>query len=262
MNDRILDTGYVGSEAAMQAGLQKYFTRIYGLVGLSLLLTGSISYFVAQDIIAKALIGETSMFTALVAGPLGTMVRFAPLVLLFVINFSVNRMSARGLAFLLFAIAVSFGLSLSSIFFMYPADGIIRTGLVTGGSFVALSAYGMLTKRDLSGLGKILFIGLVGIVLASLAQFLLPLLGQNFSNVPGKGLVTSPGFNFAVSLIGVVVFGGLIMYDTQRLKNMYYALASSETNFMGKAIVLGALSLYLDIINLFLFLLNFLGGRD
>ncbi len=262
MNDRILDLGHVGSQAALQEGLQRYFTRIYGLVGLSLLLTGAISYFVAQDIVSKALIGETSMFASLVAGPLGTLVRFMPLILIFVINFAINSLSARALSVLLFAIAVSFGLSLSSLFFAYPVDGLIRTGFVTGGSFVALSAYGMLTKRDLSGLGKILFIGLVGIVLASLAQFLLPTLGSYFGNVPGKALVTSPGFNFAISLIGVVVFGGLIMYDTQRLKNTYFALASSESDFMGKAIVLGALSLYLDIINLFLFLLHFLGGRD
>lgn len=240
MNDRILDLGHVGSQAALQEGLQKYFTRIYGLMALSLLIAGGVAFFVAQQAYVNPAI-RAFLFT----GFTRWIVLFSPLILIMIMGGMIERASASTLGAMLFAVAIAFGVSDSVIFLIYPAKGIYQTFFVTAGSFAALSVFGMVTKRDLSGMGRIMFIGLVGLILASLGNF----------------FFRSSGLDFAISLVGVVIFSGLIMWKTQELKvnYSYYAQAGLEN----KAAVMGALSLFISFVNLFSFLLRFMGGgRD
>ncbi len=239
MNDRIIDTGYVGSQAALNEGLQKYFTRIYGLVALSLIIAGAVAYFTAQQAATNLAVAQF-----LFSGVSRWVILFSPLILIMIIGSMVERASAATLSMMLFAIAISFGLADSYIFFVYRSSAIYQTFFVTAGSFAALSAYGMITKRDLSGIGRVMFIGLIGLILASLMNF----------------FFKSSGLDFAISLVGIVIFSGLIMWKTQELKvnYSYYAQAGLET----KAAIMGALSLFISFINLFMFLLRFIGGRD
>ncbi len=239
MNDRILDTTYVGSNAALQAGLQKYFTRIYGLVALALAVSGGVAYFTAQYAIANE-----SVRQFLFSGFTMWIVMFAPLILIMVMGGMIQTASTGALGFMLFLIAVSFGVSDSVIFLIYPASGIYQTFFVTAGAFAALSAYGLVTKRDLSGMGKVMFIGLIGLILASL----------------GNLFFKSSGLDFAISLVGIVIFSGLIMWKTNELKVNYSYYA--QNGLADKAAIMGALSLFISFLNLFMFLLRFLGNRN
>ncbi|MFV0430640.1 MAG: Bax inhibitor-1 family protein [Alphaproteobacteria bacterium] len=238
MNDRILDIDYVGSNAALQAGLQKYFARIYGLVALALLVAGGVAYFTAQYAINNPAVAQF-----LFSGFTMWIVMFAPLILIMIMGGMVERASSSALGFMLFLIAASIGVSDSVIFLIYPAKGIYQTFFVTAGAFAALSAYGMITKRDLSAMGKVLFIGLVGLILASL----------------GNIFFKSSGLDFAISLVGIVIFAGLIMWKTQELKVNYAHYA--QNGIADKAAIMGALSLFISFINLFMFLLRFMGNR-
>jgi FtsH-binding integral membrane protein len=153
-------------------------------------------------------------------------------------------MSTGTLQALFWGFAVLMGVSLSTVFLVYTGASIAATFFATAGAFAGLSLVGYTTKKDLSGMGSFLIMGVFGLIIASLINL----------------FVQSPGLMWAISFLGVLIFAGLTAYDTQRLKEQYYHLRGSE--FMGKAIVLGALTLYLDFINMFQFLLSFMGQRD
>ena len=159
-------------------------------------------------------------------------------------SFGANRFSTSTLQALFWGFAVLMGMSLSTIFLVYTGASIAATFFATAGAFAGLSLYGYTTKKDLSGWGSFLIMGVVGILIASVINM----------------FIGSSALSYAISFLGVLIFAGLTAYDTQRLKDQYAHVAG--TQFAGKAIVLGALSLYLDFINMFLFLLRFMGNRN
>jgi hypothetical protein len=176
--------------------------------------------------------------------PLGWIVMLAPLGIVLWMSFGINRISTGTAQILYWVYAVLMGASLSTIFLVYTNASIALTFFATAAAFASLSLYGYTTKRDLSGMGTFLIMGLVGIIVASIVN----LFWMNDT------------FSLAIAAIGVLVFAGLTAYDTQKIKSMYFAVAG--TDFIGKAAVMGALTLYLDFINMFLFLLRFLGSRE
>jgi FtsH-binding integral membrane protein len=181
---------------------------------------------------------------AIYLSPLKWVVMLAPLAAVFFLSFRIQKMSASAAQTTFWVYAAIMGVSLSSIFLVFTGGSIARVFFITAASFGALSLYGYTTKKDLSGWGSFLFMGLIGIVIASIVNIFL----------------ASSAMQFAISVIGVLVFAGLTAYDTQQIKEMYYEGDSSEVSI--KKSVMGALRLYLDFINLFLMLLQLFGNRD
>jgi uncharacterized protein len=175
---------------------------------------------------------------------LGWVVMLAPLGLVFFLSFRIMQMSQAAAQATFWAYAAMVGASLASILIVYTGASVAMTFFVTAATFGAMSLWGYTTKRDLTGFGNFLFMGLIGIILASLANF----------------FFKSPAINFVVSILGVLIFTGLTAWDTQKIKNTYY-MVGGDTAVAGKAAIMGALSLYLDFLNIFLFLLRFLGNR-
>ena len=167
----------------------------------------------------------------------------APLAFVMVISFGINRLSLFAAQALFWAFAVAMGLSMSAIFLVYTGTSIATTFFATAAAFASLSLWGYTTKKDLSGFGTFLIMGVVGLIIASLINIFLQ----------------SSVMNLVISAVGVLLFAGLTAYDTQKIKSMYYYVAG--TDFAGKSVVMGALTLYLDFINMFTFLLQFLGDR-
>jgi len=187
----------------------------------------------------------TSFGVALYGSPLRYVVMLAPLAFIFFFSFRIDRMSAASARNMFFAFSAVMGLSLSSIFFVYSPIAIAQAFAATAAGFAALSLYGYTTKRDLSAFGTFLIIGLVGLIVASLINM--------FVNSGPLGLM--------ISLVGVLLFAGLTAYDTQRTKSLYFQVAGYGPEMVGKAVVMSALSLYLDFINMFLFILRLFGGN-
>jgi FtsH-binding integral membrane protein len=184
---------------------------------------------------------------AMYISPLKYLFMLAPLAMVFVISAGINRLAPSTAQILFWVFSALMGISLSSIFLVYTHTSIVRVFFITAATFGALSLYGYTTKRDMSGMGSFLFMGLIGIVIASLVNLFL----------------ASSALQFIVSVVGVLVFAGLTAYDTQRLKNDYiYGYASAGGDIAERAAISGALSLYLNFINLFTLLLQLLGQRD
>jgi len=175
---------------------------------------------------------------------LGWVVMLAPLGMVFFLSFRVMHMSLGAAQATFWAYAGLVGASLSSILVVYTGASVALTFFVTAATFGAMSLWGYTTSRDLTGFGNFLFMGLIGVIIASLANM----------------FFRSPAIDFVVSLLGVLIFTGLTAWDTQKIKNTYYQVAHDGT-LAGKMAVMGALSLYLDFLNIFLFLLRFLGNR-
>jgi FtsH-binding integral membrane protein len=228
--------GTAGRDVAYDAGLRAHMLSVYNYMTSGILLTGVVSLLFAQ----------WSGAPAILFGPgiLKYVIMFSPLVFVLVLSFGINRLSTGTAQMLYWAFAVVMGLSLSSIFFVYTGSSIALTFFATAASFASLSLYGYTTKRDLSGMGTFLLMGLVGLIVASIVNI----------------FWMNDTFSLAIAGIGVLIFAGLTVYDTQRIKSLYFELAGSE--FLGKAAIMGALTLYLDFINMFLFLLRFLGNRE
>ncbi len=186
----------------------------------------------------------TALGAALYTSPLRWVVMLAPLAAVFFLSFRIERLSVSTANAVFWGYAALVGLSLSSIFLVYTGQSVVRTFFVTAASFGALSLYGYTTKRDLSAMGSFLMMGLFGLIIASVVNIFLG----------------STALQFAISVIGVLIFAGLTAYDTQSIKEMYYEGDASDTQ--GRKIVMGALRLYLDFINMFMFLLQFMGNRD
>ena len=221
--------------SGIDVGLRQYMLRVYNYMTGGLALTGLIAYFVGTS---------PTFFQAIYGTPAAWIVMLAPLAIVFAYSFFMQRMSA-GLAQVLFwAFSALMGLSLSYIFVVYTGASIARVFFITAATFAGMSLYGYTTKRDLTGFGNFLFMGLLGLVIAMVVNIFL----------------ASSALDFAISVIGVLVFTGLTAYDTQRIKSTYSEL--DEAGVGTKKAVMGALQLYLDFINLFLMLLRLFGNRN
>ena len=217
----------------IDAGLRDHMQRVYGYMAGGLALTGIVAYAAAASGFYQSIAGTGLIW----------IVMLAPLAFVLAISFGIERMSAATAAVLFWIYAAVMGLSLCGIFLVYTGTSIARVFLITAATYGAMSLYGYTTRSDLSGFGSFLFMGLIGIVIASLVNIFI---GSNI-------------LQFAISIIGVLVFVGLTAYDTQRIKQMY--LVSDSPQIAGKKAVLGALALYLDFINLFMMLLQLFGRR-
>lgn len=215
-----------------RAGLQTYMAQVYGWMTVGLLLTAFVAWYAANSAAVMELLFTNRVFL------IGLII--AQLALVIVLSAMIQKLSAGVTTMLFMLYSALTGLTLSSIFIVYTAASIASTFVVTAGMFGAMSLYGYTTKRDLSGFGNMLFMALIGIVLASLVNFWLK----------------SEALMWAVTYIGVIVFVGLTAYDTQKLKNMGEQIDTRDTSNLRKYSILGALTLYLDFINLFLMLLR------
>ena len=242
--------------ATVDAGLRSYMLKIYNYMSIGLGITGLAAlgvYMAAVTTDSATAVGKignvmlTSFGVAMFVSPLKWVFILAPLVMVFAISFGINRLRPATAQILFWVFAALMGVSLSSIFLVYTHTSIVRVFFITAASFGALSLYGYTTKRDMTGMGSFLMMGLFGIIIASLVNI----------------FVASSMLQFIVSVVGVLIFAGLTAWDTQRLKNDYiYGYASQGGDVAERAAITGALSLYLNFINLFTLLLQLLGQRD
>ncbi len=239
-------SGYRTDQVAIDAGLRAYMIRVYNYMAAGVALTGVVAWLTFSAAVvqtADGRLGLTAFGQAIYSGPLTIILLLGTLGLVFFISFRINRLQPSTALMLFMAYAGLLGLVLSSVFLAYTGASITQTFFVSAASFGALSLYGYTTQRDLSPIGSFLIMGLFGLILAMLVNM----------------FFASAGLNFVISAIGVLIFAGLTAWDTQRIKEMYSA--QDDGTVAGRKAVMGALSLYLDFINLFLFLLRFMGNR-
>ncbi len=222
------------AQAEIDVGLRQFLVSVYSYMGLGLALTGAVAYVTAESGLYASLIKTPLLLWAVILAPLG---------LVLLLSFRIEKMSLGAAQATFWGYAGLIGLSLSGVFLIYTGASIARTFFITAATFLAMSLYGYTTRTDLSGLGSFLGMGLVGIIIASLVNMFL----------------ASSALQFAISLIGVVVFVGLAAYDTQRIKDIY--VGSDSGAIAGKKAIMGALALYLDFLNLFILLLQLSGER-
>jgi len=220
--------------AEMDVGLRLYILKVYNFMSVGLVVTGLVAYFVAQS---------DDLLRAIYFSPLRWVVMLAPIGFALLFGFRIQQMRASTAQMLYWAFAAVMGLSLSFIFIVYTNASVARVFFISAGTFAGMSLYGYTTKRDLSGVGSFMMMGLIGVILASLVNLFLH----------------STALLFTISVIGVIVFVGLTAYDTQRIKEMYSAGDGAEVGT--KKAILGAFQLYLDFINLFVMLLQLMGSR-
>ena len=233
-------------QAAIDEGLRAYMLKVYNYMTTGLILTGFIAYFFGKASVAAYLpngVALTPLGNLLFNSGLAWIIMLAPLGFVFYLSARIHKMSSSAAQITFWIFASIMGLSLASIFIQFTGESIARVFFITAGTFGAMSLYGYTTKRDLTKLGGFLFMGLIGIILASVVNIFLQ----------------SGPMAFAISVIGVLVFVGLTAYDTQNIKNMYYAGDNEEIG--SKKALMGALKLYLDFINLFILLLQLFGSR-
>jgi uncharacterized protein len=239
------------ADASIDEGLRAYMIKVYNLMALGLAITGLAAFgtmvlaTTTDPATAVATLANGKMLTslgvALYGSPLKWLVMLAPLGMVFFLSARVHTMSVSGAQTAFWVFAGLMGLSLSSIFLVYTAQSIVQTFFITAAAFGALSLYGYTTKRDLTGMGTFLFMGVIGLIIAMVVNIFLQ----------------SSALQFAISAIGVLVFSGLTAYDTQKIKEMYYE--GDEVLVVGRKAIMGALTLYLDFINLALSLLRIFG---
>ncbi|MGQ0662346.1 MAG: Bax inhibitor-1/YccA family protein [Pseudomonadota bacterium] len=231
--NRYLTRG-AAEQIAIDVGLRQHMLRVYNYMASGLLLTGIVAYAIANTpAVAEVVFGT----------PLVWVVMLAPLAFVFALSFGIHRMSFATAQALYWVYAAVMGASLASILLVFTGASVARVFFITAGTFAGMSVYGYTTKADLSKFGSFLFMGLIGLILAILVNWFL----------------ASSALQFAISVIGVLVFVGLTAYDTQRIKDIYLEHDDSET--AGKKALMGALALYLDFINLFVMLMQLLGQR-
>ena len=239
--------------AAVDAGLQAYMSKVYALMGIAMVVTGVVAYVVGMDFRAAVNGQETTLIPANVlatmfSSPVVYVIIFAPLAMVFMFGAAINRLSTGAAQAFFWGFAALIGLSISSIFAMYTGVSIARTFLVTAIAFGGLSLWGYTTKKNLSGWGTFLMMGVIGLIAAMILNI----------------FIASSALQFAISAIGVLIFAALTAYDTQSIKNDYLQVAgrSGAEAYLEKGAIMGALRLYLDFLNLFMFLLQFLGNRQ
>ena len=222
------------TEAQVDVGLRSYMLRVYNYMATGLGLTGLTAYFVAMT---------PSLFNAIYGTPLYWVVALAPLGFVFYLSARLHKISFAKAQTVFWIFSGVMGLSMAYIFIAFTGASIARVFFITAGTFAGMSLYGYTTKKDLTGWGSFLFMGLIGIIIAMIVNIFLQ-----------SGMLS-----FIISCVGVLVFVGLTAYDTQRIKEMYYA--SDHPEISGKKAIMGALKLYLDFINLFIMLLHLFGQR-
>jgi FtsH-binding integral membrane protein len=238
--------GAAGTAAAIDVGLRAYMIRIYNYMAAGVALTGVVSWLTFNAATTTNEAGRlvlTSFGQMIYSGPLTIVLFLGTLGLVFFLSFRIDKLQASTALALFMGYAALLGLMLSSVFLQYTGVSITRTFFISAASFGALSLYGYTTQRDLSPIGSFLIMGLFGLIIAMLVNMFLK----------------SSGLDFAISAIGVLIFAGLTAWDTQKIKEMYDS--NDDGTVSGRKSVMGALTLYLDFINLFLFMLRFLGDR-
>ena len=250
-------TTAAGAAAAIDEGLRAHMNKVYGTMSVGMLITFAAAWALSGLAVttdpaqASAQIGTDRYLTglgyALYASPLKWVIMFAPLLFVFGFSAGINRMSAATAQTVFYVFAAVMGISISSIFLVFTGYSIIQVFLITSIAFAGLSLWGYTTKKDISGWGSFLIMGVIGLIVASIINIFWPM----------------PGMAFAISILGVLIFAGLTAYDTQQIKNEYVVHAhSGDTEWLGKSAIMGALRLYLDFINMFMFLLQLLGNRE
>lgn len=227
--------GRAVDQGAFDEGLRRHMLRIYNYMGIGLVATGAIAMLVASN---------AALMSAIFGTPLKWVAMLAPLAFIMVLSFGIHKLSFATAQLVFWGFCAAMGVSMASIFLVFTGSSIALTFFVTASTFLAMSLYGYTTKADLSKMGSFLMMGVLGLVIASLVNI----------------FMQSSALQFAISAIGVLVFTGLTAYDTQRLKEEYAEYYDRESS--GKLALMGALTLYLDFVNLFQFLLHFLGQRD
>ncbi|MEJ6401387.1 Bax inhibitor-1/YccA family protein [Yoonia sp. 2307UL14-13] len=243
--------------AAIDEGLRAHMNKVYGTMSIGMVITALAAWAISglatttDPSVATAQLANGKLLTSfgemIYGSPLRWVIMFAPLAFVFGFAAMINRMSAATAQTVFYSFAAVMGVSLSSIFLIYTGFSIIQIFLITAIAFASLSLWGYTTKKDISGWGAFLIMGVVGLIIASIVNLFLQ----------------SSGLMFAISAIGVLIFAGLTAYDTQKIKNDYIAHAAhGDTEWLGKAAIMGALNLYLDFINMFIFLLQLFGSRE
>jgi FtsH-binding integral membrane protein len=241
-DNRVRSWGGAADAAAVDAGLRAYMLRVYNYMLLGLALTGLTAWFTASTPAFAQLFFQFSA-RGYALSPLGWVVLLAPLGLVFLLGWRIQQMSFGTAQAVFWGYAALMGIGLTPVLLLYTGASVAQVFFITSATFGAMSLYGYTTKRDLSGFGSFLFMGLIGIIIASLVNMFLQ----------------SSMMQWVISVIGVLIFTGLTAYDTQRIKEMYYV--GDDGTVVGKKALMGALSLYLDFINLFLMLLRLMGDR-
>ena len=240
------------STPAIDAGLRQYMLTVYNYMASGLALTGLVALMLYQYVGGSDIVFDNGRLVldsmsplgqSIYTGPMMWVVMLAPLGVVMYMSFGIKSMSAARAQTMFWVFSFLMGLSLSTILLQYTGASIARVFFITASTFGAMSIYGYTTKRDLTGMGSFLYMGLIGIIIASVVNL----------------FMQSPAIYFAVSILGVLIFVGLTAYDTQKIKNMYMAYDSNEVS--SKKAIMGALTLYLDFINLFIMLLRLFGQR-
>jgi uncharacterized protein len=237
--DRQTVAGRVGTAAAIDEGLRSHMLRVYNYMGIGLAVTGLVAYFFAQWTVSDPAIAQ-----AVYGSPLMWVIMLSPFAFVLALSFGINKMSFATAQMVFWGFAAVMGLSLSSVFLVYTGASIAKVFFITAAMFGSMSLYGYTTRRDLTGMGSFLFMGLIGLIIAMIVNMFLQ----------------SSALDFAISAIGVLIFVGLTAYDTQKIKEAYAENIGHEG--LGKLAIMGALTLYLDFINLFLMLLRLFGNRE
>ncbi len=239
--------------AEVDAGLRAHMNKVYGLMSVAMVVTGIVAYVVGSDFNAvvngrETMLLSPDMIVTMFSSPVRYIIMFAPLVMVFLMGPVVSRASQTAAQGFFYAFAAIMGLSISWIFAVFTGFSIAQIFFITAIAFASLSIWGYTTKRDISGWGSFLIMGVVGILIASIVNIWLQ----------------SEAIMFAVSILGVLIFAGLTAYDTQNIKNSYLAVRTQPNGeaIAGKMAIFGALNLYLDFINMFIFLLQLFGNRN
>ena len=240
--DRPTVAARAGTSAVIDEGLRSYMLKVYNYMGLGLVVTGLVAWFANQAAVSNGQL--TAWGELLYTSPLMWVVALAPLGFVLVLSFGINKLSVGAAQGVFWAFSAIMGLSLSSIFMVYTDASIAKVFFITAATFGAMSLWGYTTKRDLTGMGSFLFMGLIGLIIAMVVNI----------------FMQSSALEFAISAVGVLIFVGLTAYDTQRIKESYSESFGSDV--LAKGAIMGALSLYLDFINLFLMLLRLFGNRE
>ncbi len=236
--ETIRSVGAGARTAQIDEGLRAHMSKVYGLMAIGMAVTGVVAYGVGTNEV---------LLQAIFATPLKWVVMFAPLAVVFAFGAMINRMSVATAQAVFYGFSALMGLSISYIFAIYTGMSIATTFLTTAVAFAGLSLYGYTTKKDLSGFGTFLMMGVIGLFVAMIVNIFLQ----------------SDAVTFAISALGVLIFAGLTAFDTQRIKNTYLQMAQAgDRDWLGKSAIMGALTLYLDFLNLFMFLLQFMGNRE
>jgi FtsH-binding integral membrane protein len=243
------------SSAQIDEGLRAHMNKVYGTMSVGMLITAgaawAMSGLAVSDVPTDYMIREgqylTGLGVALFASPLKWVLMFLPLVMVFAFGAMINRISAAAAQLFFYTFALAMGVSISWIFLVFTSMSIVQVFLITSVAFAGLSLYGYTTKKDLSAMGTFLIMGVIGLLVASIVNIFLQ----------------SPAMMFAISFLGVLIFAGLTAFDTQNIKNTYVMhAANGDQEWLGKAAIMGALNLYLDFINMFMFLLQLFGNRE